>query len=69
MLLMMRKSTPHSTVTAMYILYFLKFFSIREAHAMTIVMLDEMRTTVFTAASGTSSSPCGHTGAPTRRRM
>jgi hypothetical protein len=40
----------------MYILYLGKAFSLREAQAMTIETLDEIRTRVLTVASGTLSS-------------
>ena len=40
----------------MYILYLGKSFSLRDAQAMTIETLDEIRTRVLTVASGTLSS-------------
>ncbi len=40
----------------MYILYFEKSFNLRDAQAMIIVTLEEIRTRVFTVASGTLSS-------------
>ena len=48
-----------------------KSFIFNDAHAMTIVTDDVMRTTVLKNASGTlsSSDPLGHSVDPTRSRM
>ena len=46
------KRAEHSNVIPIYILYFEKSFSLREAQAMTIDTLEEIRTIVFTVAIG-----------------
>jgi hypothetical protein len=47
----------------------LKSFIIRDAHDITIVMLEVMSTAVFTVARGTSSTWCGHSTDPILRRI
>src|SRR5208283_3380356 len=65
----MRNTTPNRIVAPMYARYFLKFFMTREAQAITIVILEEMSTAVFSVASGISSAPRGHSGEPTRSKI
>ena len=48
----------------MYILYFEKSFNLREAQAMTIETLEEIRTIVFTVAIGTLSFDAQYSKSP-----
>ena len=58
------KRAEHSNVIPMYILYFEKSFNLREAQAITIDTLEEIRTIVFTVAIGTLSFDAQYSKSP-----
>src|SRR5258708_37733625 len=68
---MPRKASAQISVMAWYILNLAKSFIFSDAHAITTVMLEQMRTMVFVMPSGMFNKPCGESpgAAPTRSRM
>src|SRR5919201_4814846 len=64
------RNTPASAnVSQRYRRCLLHSFNLRDAQAITIVTDELIRMMVLMVPSGTLSSPCGHSGAPTRSRM
>ena len=61
---MIKKINEHNRVIPIYILYLETSFSFRDAQAMTIETLEEMRTRVLTVASGTLSSEAQRAKSP-----